>query len=457
MYCTRAPCTAFWVVGAFQRQTDNAPWSCMQTSVTKIIQFKDTLKITMSTAISSSGYVDYLHNYEKNLTRLLDEGRFEAFEKSYHWIDQRLKELNQSSASYRVAVNQFADWSRQEISDIFPVFERAPVGPRSKNWDSNLEAAAGEGQDDSDKSKSSFSTYLNWASSHNPIGVSILPGPRNQGACGACWAFVSVGSAEGAVSIATGHVVALSVQELVDCATEFNRGCSGGNPIFAYEYIRANGLSLWSEYPYADAQNAKCQSTKDFTKATINYDLEIPPNDEVELKWYVSKGPVAIGICATDMDFLYYGGGIFNPSSCCTLQNHAILIVGYGVEAESNVPYWIVQNSWGSIWGEEGYMRIKRSTARGAGPGVCGLATFPTMASGGRIMSGNVSAHPNSGNAFGEWLSDHNEQIISVFAAACFLLSIALLILSYWFSCRRRDADRIARDTASRIKLDVIR
>lgn len=49
-------------------------------------------------------------------------------------------------------------------------------------------------------------------------------------------------------------------------------------------------------------------STDGFNKAYIHGDLSIPPNDEVELKWYVGKGPVAIGICGTDMDFMYYGG-----------------------------------------------------------------------------------------------------------------------------------------------------
>ena len=184
----------------------------------------------------------------------------------------------------------------------------------------------------------------------------------------------------------------------------------------------------------------------------------MPPNDEVSLKWYVGKGPVAIGICGTDMDFMYYGGGIFNPSSCCNTQDHAMLIVGYGVEPSGNIPYWLVQNSWGNVWGENGYMRIKRSTVRDGGPGVCGLATFPTMAIGGSVVTGNNTVHRDAVETVGEWLLDHNSQIISVFAAACFLLSIVLLILSYWFSCRRRESERAAHDAAvSRIKFEAIR
>lgn len=409
----------------------------------------------MAAPASPPAYLKFLHTYEKNLTRLYDEGRYIAFEESYQWIERRVRELNHSASPFKVVVNQFADWSQHEVSQLFPVFNYTADRKRSsavpEGWD--VLGSVGLGPD-----LSSFSNSLNWATDNNPQGMSVVAGPRNQGMCGACWAFVAAGSAEGAVGISTGHSVTLSVQELIDCSTEFNRGCNGGNPMFAYDYIREYGLSLWKEYPYADLQNPSCQSTTGYTKATINSDLQVPPDDEVSLKWYVSRGPVAIGVCGTDLDFMYYGGGIFDSPHCCSAQNHAMLIVGYGVDADSNTPFWVVQNSWGNIWGEDGYMRIKRSTIRGGGGGVCGLATFPTMAVGGHLITGNSTRHTGSTSTISEWFLDHNEQIISVFAAACFLLSIALLILSYWFSCRRRESERSAREAAvSRIKMDAVR
>lgn len=406
--------------------------------------------MSSSSQFSQSAYYSFLLAYEKNPTRQFDEERCAAFGQSDRWVNNRQNELDASSATYKVATNHFSDWFSDEVARMFPVFNHSTARTMGKN---TLKSAAPP-----EATGESFDTALNWATDENPRGRSVVPGPRNQGMCGACWAFVSAGSAEGAVNIATGSSIALSVQELIDCATEFNRGCGGGNPTFAYDYIESNGLSLWSEYPYDDTQNPKCESTTGYTKAVINYDLEIPPDDEVELKWYVSKGPVAIGLCAQDMDFMYYGGGIFNPTTCCSTQNHAVLIVGYGFDVPTNTPYWTVQNSWGDIWGGNGYMRVKRSTVRGAGPGVCGLATFPTMAIGGHILKGNISASAGTETTIGEWLLDHNEQIVSVFAAACFLLSVALLILSYWFSCRRRDVQRKVREVAaSRIKIDVIR
>ena len=412
----------------------------------------------MAALRNTTAYLKYLHAHEKSLTRLYDEGRYIAFEESYQWIESRVRELNHSASSYKVVVNQFADWSQHEISQMFPVFNYSTDRVRNSGVPAGWEALGSVGPGLEGRDQSSFSGSLNWATDHNPQGVSVVAGPRNQGMCGACWAFVAAGSAEGAVGISTGRPVTLSVQELIDCSTEFNRGCNGGNPMFAYDYIREYGLSLWKEYPYADLQNPSCQSTAGYTKAMINYDLQVPPDDEVELKWYVSRGPVAIGVCGTDLDFMYYGGGIFDSPRCCSAQNHAMLIVGYGVDADSDTPYWVVQNSWGSFWGEGGYIRIKRSTVRGGGAGVCGLATFSTMAVGGHLIAGNSSKHADSTSTIGEWLLDHNEQIISVFAAACFLLSIALLILSYWFSCRRRESERSAREAAvSRIKMDAVR
>jgi hypothetical protein len=428
-------------------------------------------------SMTPAAYLQYLQSYEKNMTRLYDEGRYGAFEEKYSWIEQRVQELNQSGTQYRVAVNQFADWTKSEISDMFPVFKNSarssPPGAWPEGWEGPHETeeelpmlmqgqGQGQGQQASAPAPSdgtpSWTSALNWASDKNPLQMAVVAGPRNQGVCGACWAFVAAGSAEGAVGIASKQPVsALSVQQLIDCATEFNRGCNGGNPVYAYDYIRENGLSLSYQYPYDVTQNPSCHSTRGFTKAYINYDLEIPPNDEVELKWYVGKGPVAIGICGEDMDFMYYGGGIFNPATCCGAQNHAMLVVGYGVEPNGGTPYWLVQNSWGPAWGEEGYMRIKRSTVRGVGAGVCGLATFPTMAVGGSVLQGNSTVGVG-GQSLAEWLLGHNSQIVSLFAAVCFLFSIALLIATYWFSCRRRGAERSARErTASRIMIDVMR
>lgn len=71
-------------------------------------------------------------------------------------------------------------------------------------------------------------------------------------------------------------------------------------------------------------------------------------------------GPVSVGVCGTDAAFLYYSSGIFDDPDCCTTQNHAMLVIGYDTDEETGYDYWIVQNSWGMVWGEDGYMRLLR-------------------------------------------------------------------------------------------------
>lgn len=204
----------------------------------------------MSNPSSPSAYLQYLISYEKNLTRLADEGRYLAFEKSYNWIEKKIAELNQSS--YSVVVNQFSDWTQDEISSMFPSLNyteelknRYKASPTYEFSDEDREYLL---------ASSATGDSLNWATDNNPYGMGFLPYPRNQGTCGACWAFVAVGSAEGAVGIATKQKVSLSVQQLIDCSTVFNRGCNGGNPIYAYDYMRQYGVATWSEYPYIDGQ-----------------------------------------------------------------------------------------------------------------------------------------------------------------------------------------------------------
>ena len=81
-------------------------------------------------------------------------------------------------------------------------------------------------------------------------------------------------------------------------------------------------------------------------------------------------GPVSIALAASSYVFQYYSGGILNSSSCGTALDHGVTLVGYGADSNNNA-YWIVKNSWGASWGEQGYIRIARSSAMG--PGVCGL------------------------------------------------------------------------------------
>ncbi|MEW5302247.1 MAG: hypothetical protein WDW36_005049 [Sanguina aurantia] len=202
---------------------------------------------------------------------------------------------------------------------------------------------------------------------------------KNQGQCGSCWAFSTTGAIEGANAIHTGQLVSLSEQELVDCDTSKDAGCGGGLMDYAFEYVIANGgIDTELDYSYWSGSlgvGLLCNKKKEADRTVVTIDsYEDVPTSEADLKKAVSKQPIAVGICAGP-SLMYYTGGVLD--SGCTELNHGVLAVGYGTD-ESGVPYWLVKNSWGGAWGEEGYFRLKY------GEGLCGIetaASFPVKTS----------------------------------------------------------------------------
>lgn len=88
-------------------------------------------------------------------------------------------------------------------------------------------------------------------------------------------------------------------------------------------------------------------------------------SEDKMLVWLYHKGPIIAGMCATKLRETTYSGGVYFPHDCSSCEiNHTVLIVGYGVERSGgvNLPYWIIKNSWGPEWGEEGYMKLQRGS-----------------------------------------------------------------------------------------------
>lgn len=195
---------------------------------------------------------------------------------------------------------------------------------------------------------------------------------KDQGQCGSCWAFSAVANIEGQYAIKNGELLTFSEQELVDCDSN-DAGCGGGWMDRAFEYLQQNGgLETDADYAYT-ATGGSCQFDESKAKVQIAGFKDIGQNEDEIARVLVENGPLSIAVNANP--FMFYSGGILRPttSSCDpTGLNHGVTLVGFG--EENGVKFWIIRNSWGSGWGEDGYIRLERGT------GACGCNTAVSTA-----------------------------------------------------------------------------
>jgi cathepsin F len=338
------------------------------------------VKHSKTYTVGSPDYADRLRNFANN------------------WQRAQLLTNQQQSAVFSVSDNKFADMHPDEFKAKIlmntgkfgaPKFSADKYAPLS-------DAAA------------AIPDSFDWRTKKAVTAV------RDQGSVGTCWAFSTAQNIEGQYALKYGKLEQMSVEQLVECDAststklgEADCGMFGGWPNLAFEYlIKAGGIRSEANYPYClgfsdncwpcmasgyspslcgDHSDLYCNATSTKGQAPGGYcsntnDIEVKLTDwkaissnETEIaQQLVNIGPLSVLMNAGPLQL--YSKGVYNPGSASACDptdlDHAVLLVGYGTE--NGVDFWIVKNSWGSTWGEQGYFRIVR------GQGACGINTAVT-------------------------------------------------------------------------------
>ena len=192
---------------------------------------------------------------------------------------------------------------------------------------------------------------------------------KDQQNSGNHWSFSMVGVVESALAIHTKKLESFSVQDIIDCSTKSN--------VNDYDYIRENGICTELDVPYGIKKNTYC-SNYCKNKVYISHCNTIPIGNQKLMMRYIQQQPLAAAIQADSLIFKFYKSGVITSESCGQNVNHGVLIVGYGTE--NGIDYWLVKNSWGSMWGLGGYVKIGRSMSRSEG-GICGIGKLVSYVS----------------------------------------------------------------------------
>ncbi|KAL6894680.1 hypothetical protein ACP4OV_008778 [Aristida adscensionis] len=281
--------------------------------------------------------------------------RFEVYRRNMEYIEATNRAGN---LTYELGENQFADLTEQEFVDTYLMKDM----PTTRGGGGGVAVDANASFCDAGVAAGAPAS-VDWRTRG-----AVVP-PKNQGAsCSSCWAFVTAATIESVNKIKKGNqLVSLSEQQLVDC-DPYDGGCNLGYFVNGYKWVIENGgLTTEAEYPY-QARRVYCNRAKSgHHVATIRSYAQVPAG-EANLQNAVVQQPVAAAIEAGG-SMQFYRGGVYS-GPCGQRMNHAITVIGYGADAGGQ-KYWLVKNSWGNTWGENGYVRMRRDVGRG---GICGIA-----------------------------------------------------------------------------------
>jgi len=272
----------------------------------------------------------------------------------------KIEEHNRSGAGWKMAVNEFSDLTENEFDSLY-------MGGYKKMPQSG---AGGPGKMVV-KAAKDLPDSVDWREKGAVTDV------KNQGQCGSCWAFCTTEQIESYAAIETGNLPELSSQQVTSCTPNplscgGTGGCMGSIPQLGYTYIQLFGHVADSDYPYTSGsttEDGDCMY--DFTNTApvvgiTGYNTLEPNNQDAVMTHLAEVGPLGVAVYASGWGG--YGGGVYSGCSYDSniALNHAVQLVGYGTDATDG-DFWIVRNSWGTGWGEGGYIRLARDASAQCG------------------------------------------------------------------------------------------
>lgn len=290
----------------------------------------------------------FLAKYNK----VYEPEEYQIRKNNYETNVERIRYHNSLNKSFRLGENQFTDENlhvlkKNLFQNTFPQMNQFHVSPSKA---------------------SRHPRRLFW----EPLVTQV----KNQGACGSCWAFSTIGAIETMLAIRDGSVKELSEQQLIDCSPK-NHGCNGGLMHLALEdLIEMGGISTSNDYPYIGKKHV-CSIKKTILLEGLSYRFVEPHKLDAMLS-AIQKNPLCVAIAADSFEFMFYKEGVFDMKNTDLRLSHAVLLTGYDLDSE--IPYWRMKNSWSSEWGENGYMRLKMEEGKGV-IGVNEYVLYPELLS----------------------------------------------------------------------------
>jgi len=308
-------------------------------------------------------FADFVTRFDKHYVDEVERAdRFSKFKATY----KHITESNGKHNKYELGVNVFSDQSPEEFASTHFGFKSSSL---KGSWGSLPHLGTHE------YSGASLSDSVDW----NAKGA-VTP-VKNQASCGSCWTFSTTGSLEGAWQVATGNLVSLSEEQFVACDGG-GSGCGGGSMDQAFGFAQKSSICTEESYPYTSGGGkvGPCSvggCTVGIPVGGVTGFKDVAHNSEQAMMEAVSLNPVSIAVEADKAVFQSYKDGVMT-GQCGAALDHGILCVGYGAQNDGT-KYWLVKNSWGSVWGLAGFGKLLRGKGAEGECGILAMASYPVV------------------------------------------------------------------------------